>query len=91
MEILTQSTDPPNRPGEQAALLNDLDPKTRAVFKLLFLVYQRQSELADRLEDTITGLEAAGVFLRQSHSKAVIQDYLTRQVEAERRKMQRRF
>ena len=50
-----------------------------------------QEQLLDRLEDTITGLEAAGVFLRQSHSKAVIQGYLTRQVEAERRKMQRRF
>ena len=62
------------------------DIQTRSLFQLLFKVYERQTALADRLDDTITGLEAAGVFLRQSHSKSVIQDYLTRQVEAERRR-----
>ena len=74
------------QPAKQEALLQELDPKLQALFRLLFKVYERQTALADRLDDMITGLEAAGLFLRQSHTKAVIQDYLTRQVEAERRR-----
>ena len=80
---MSNLTHPEDQPQE--------DLKIRLLFRLLFKVYKRQTALADRLEDVIVGLEAAGVFLRQSHTKAVIQDYLTRQVEAERRKMQRRF
>lgn len=52
---------------------------------------RRTRALNDRLERVSDRLETAGVFVLQAHSKFAIEDYLTRQGEAERRKMKRRF
>ena len=60
------------------------DPRTQALFRLIFAVYERQDRLADRLEATIAGLEgAAGVFLsndppfiQQAHGRAKMKRYL---------------
>lgn len=41
----------------------------------------RQELLLDRLENLITGLEAAGVFLVQAQSKAAIEKYLNRKAD----------
>ena len=62
------------------------DPKTQALFRLQFALYERQDALVERLEDAIAGLEGvAGAFLadappfiQQMHGRAKMVRYLTK-------------
>ena len=75
---------PESEGARHSADLEQQDPKTQALFRLIFAVYERQDRLADRLENVVAVLQgAAGVFLsnappfiQQAHGRAKMKRYL---------------